>query len=268
MTIELTPDHRYTVISADAHAGGDIPDYRPYLASSWHDEFDSWAASYVNPYADLLAPTAYRSWDSDRRLAENEADGIVAEVIFPNTVPPVLRGGQSARPAPHRGRLRPPVGRAPGPQPVARRLLRQGAGPAGRGGPDLRQRHRRRGGRGAVGGRAHPSVRRDPPAPHRPGLGAARPVGGLLRAAVGGLRGARHGGQHPRRRRPARLRRRRGGPRHHAGRAPLVLAPLGLAPHLRGRVGAPSVAAGRADRAGAGVAAARASRRSTGSTAG
>ena len=36
----------------------------------------AWAASYVNPYADLLAPTAYRSWDSDRRLAENEADGI------------------------------------------------------------------------------------------------------------------------------------------------------------------------------------------------
>ncbi|HEX7443549.1 MAG TPA: amidohydrolase, partial [Acidimicrobiales bacterium] len=93
MTIELTPDHRYTVISADAHAGGDIPDYRPYLAASWHGEFDSWAASYVNPFADLLAPTAYRSWDSDRRLAENEADGIVAEVIFPNTVPPFFEEG-------------------------------------------------------------------------------------------------------------------------------------------------------------------------------
>lgn len=88
MTTQLSADHRYTVISADAHAGGDIPEYRDYLASSWHDEFDAWADSYVNPFADLVAPIAYRSWDSERRLAENEADGITAEVIFPNTVPP------------------------------------------------------------------------------------------------------------------------------------------------------------------------------------
>ncbi len=93
MTDELAPDSRYTVISADAHAGGDIYDYRPYLASRWHDEFDTWAAAYVNPYADLQAPTAYRSWDSDRRLAENDADGIAAEVLFPNTVPPFFEEG-------------------------------------------------------------------------------------------------------------------------------------------------------------------------------
>jgi predicted TIM-barrel fold metal-dependent hydrolase len=86
-------DRRYTVISADAHAGADIPEYRPYLASRWHDEFDAWAGTYVNPFADLLAPTAYRSWDSDRRLAENEADGITAEVLFPNTVPPFFEEG-------------------------------------------------------------------------------------------------------------------------------------------------------------------------------
>ncbi|HUA95330.1 MAG TPA: amidohydrolase family protein [Acidimicrobiales bacterium] len=87
------PDRRYTIISADAHAGGDIQDYRPYLASAWHDEFDAWAAGYVNPFADLLAPTAYRSWDSERRLAENEADGIAAEVLFPNSVPPFFEEG-------------------------------------------------------------------------------------------------------------------------------------------------------------------------------
>jgi len=87
----MTP--RYTIVSADGHAGGDIGDYRPYLASRWHDEFDAWAAAYVNPFADLLAPTAYRSWDSDRRLAEHEADGVVAEVIYPNTVPPFFQQG-------------------------------------------------------------------------------------------------------------------------------------------------------------------------------
>ncbi|MGO8872875.1 MAG: amidohydrolase family protein [Acidimicrobiales bacterium] len=93
MTTEFASDHRYTIISADAHAGADIADYRPYLASRWHREFDEWAGSYVNPFADLLAPTAYRNWDSDRRLAEMEADGITAEVIFPNTVPPFFEEG-------------------------------------------------------------------------------------------------------------------------------------------------------------------------------
>ena len=47
----------------------------------------------MNPYADLIAPIAYRSWDSDRRLAETEADGIAAEVLFPNTVPPFFAEG-------------------------------------------------------------------------------------------------------------------------------------------------------------------------------
>ncbi len=90
---ELGPDRRYTIISADAHAGGDLTDYRPYLASRWHSSFDAWAETYVNPFADLRAPTAYRSWDSERRLAENDADGITAEVIFPNTVPPFFEEG-------------------------------------------------------------------------------------------------------------------------------------------------------------------------------
>jgi predicted TIM-barrel fold metal-dependent hydrolase len=90
---------RYTIISADGHAGGDVADYRPYLPSRWHDEFDAWAASYVNPFADLLAPTAYKNWDSERRLAETESDGIAAEVLFPNTVPPFFQeSGLSATP--------------------------------------------------------------------------------------------------------------------------------------------------------------------------
>ena len=79
---------RYTIVSADGHAGADLLDYKPYLASSFHADFDRWAEMYVNPYADLLAPVAYRSWDSERRLTETESDGIVAEVLFPNTVPP------------------------------------------------------------------------------------------------------------------------------------------------------------------------------------
>jgi predicted TIM-barrel fold metal-dependent hydrolase len=81
-------DERYTVISADCHGGGDIADYRPYLERRLLDEFDAWCADFANPYDDLRDADAYRNWDSDRRLAELEADGVVAEVIFPNTVPP------------------------------------------------------------------------------------------------------------------------------------------------------------------------------------
>ena len=92
-TAPLEATDRYTVLSVDGHAGADLQAYRPYLASRWHDEFDAWAAAYQNPFADLLAPTAYRNWDSDRRLAETESNGVVGEVLFPNTVPPFFAQG-------------------------------------------------------------------------------------------------------------------------------------------------------------------------------
>lgn len=79
---------RYIVISADCHAGGDIPDYRPYLESEWHEDFDSWASSYENPHEDLRGDLGPRNWDSARRLRDLEADGQAAEIIYPNTIPP------------------------------------------------------------------------------------------------------------------------------------------------------------------------------------
>ncbi|MDX3768082.1 MULTISPECIES: amidohydrolase family protein [unclassified Streptomyces] len=91
---------RYTVISADCHAGADLLDYKPYLEARYHEDFDAWAATYVNPYADLLADTADRNWNSARRLAELAADGIVAEVVFPNTVPPFFPSASLMAPAP------------------------------------------------------------------------------------------------------------------------------------------------------------------------
>ncbi|WJV49617.1 amidohydrolase family protein [Streptomyces flavofungini] len=97
-----TGTDRYTVISADCHAGADLLDYRPYLETRHHDAFDAWAATYVNPYEDLLADTADRNWNSERRLAELEADGIVAEVVFPNTIPPFFPSASLMAPAPTR----------------------------------------------------------------------------------------------------------------------------------------------------------------------
>jgi hypothetical protein len=53
--VELAPDYHYVVISSDSHAGADILDYKPYLESKWHDEFDAWAAAYGNPW-DFVDP--------------------------------------------------------------------------------------------------------------------------------------------------------------------------------------------------------------------
>jgi predicted TIM-barrel fold metal-dependent hydrolase len=79
---------RYTVISSDCHAGADLADYRPYLETRWHEEFDRWLQGYENPFRDLTAPDANRNWDNGVRQAALEADGIVGEVIYPNTIPP------------------------------------------------------------------------------------------------------------------------------------------------------------------------------------
>jgi predicted TIM-barrel fold metal-dependent hydrolase len=90
---------RYVVVSADGHAGNEMLAYRDYLEHRHLDDFDAWAADYQVPYPDLAGPDASRNWDSDRRLAETEADGIVAEVLFPNTVPPFFpRSTLTARP--------------------------------------------------------------------------------------------------------------------------------------------------------------------------
>ncbi|MFF7243668.1 amidohydrolase family protein [Embleya sp. NPDC008237] len=85
-----TGDHpeRYTVISADCHGGGEIHGYRDYLPARLHAEFDAWVSGYEIPYEDLKGDLGPRNWDSDRRMRDLEADGVVAEVIFPNTVPP------------------------------------------------------------------------------------------------------------------------------------------------------------------------------------
>lgn len=96
-------DDRYVVISADCHGGGDIGDYRAYLPRRWHEEFDAWASAYQVPYEDMKGPQGYRNWDSARRCAELEADGVVAEVVFPNTVPPFFPKASLAEQPPPAG---------------------------------------------------------------------------------------------------------------------------------------------------------------------
>jgi hypothetical protein len=75
---------RYIVVSADGHAGAELPAYREYLERRYRDDFDAWVSGFQNPFSDLRRPDAERNWDSQRRQRELEADGVVGEVLFPN----------------------------------------------------------------------------------------------------------------------------------------------------------------------------------------
>jgi predicted TIM-barrel fold metal-dependent hydrolase len=86
-TIEGANGH-YTIVSADCHAGGSHSQYREYLEERYLEDFDAWRGEYRNPFRDLGDTRRYRNWDDDMRNTQEEADGVVGEVVFPNTVPP------------------------------------------------------------------------------------------------------------------------------------------------------------------------------------
>lgn len=99
-------DH-HIVISADTHCGADMRAYKPYLEAKYHDDFDVWADAMDEAAAKTEAlfagsgrstrnvgvdgdPVldADRNYSSERRLSEQQEDGVVASVLFPNTQPP------------------------------------------------------------------------------------------------------------------------------------------------------------------------------------
>ncbi len=105
----------YVVISADGHCGAALRDYRPYLESRYHDEFDAWADTYADGWAAIEAGPDGRkvgaasfddsyNWDSAARLARLEAEGVVGEVLFPNTAPPFYPSGAITAPGPRSAR--------------------------------------------------------------------------------------------------------------------------------------------------------------------
>jgi predicted TIM-barrel fold metal-dependent hydrolase len=87
---------RLVLISSDTHCGGAVYDYRPYLDSRWHEEFDQWARNFSPPTGLTIvnehAPESL-NWDSDARLALMDEQGITGEVLFPNTTPPFFENG-------------------------------------------------------------------------------------------------------------------------------------------------------------------------------
>jgi predicted TIM-barrel fold metal-dependent hydrolase len=93
MATTTTASSHYTIISADTHAGANHETYREYLDSAYLEDFDAWRGKYKNPWKDLRDTNLrVRNWDDDRRDADQLADGVVGEVIFPNTVPPFYPG--------------------------------------------------------------------------------------------------------------------------------------------------------------------------------
>jgi predicted TIM-barrel fold metal-dependent hydrolase len=116
-TVETNqPGRPYVLISSDGHAGADLRDYKQYLAKDLHEEFDAWAAGFTEPWADyddeladldddnirigVASAGSIYNWDSDKRQAHLEEQGIAAEVLFPNTVPPFYPSSAITSPSP------------------------------------------------------------------------------------------------------------------------------------------------------------------------
>ena len=84
-----TPEEPYVVITADTHAGNSIDGYREYLDPAFREDFDAWRGTSQSRSKKHSDPKRkLRNWDTEIRRSELKQDGVVGEVIFPNTVPP------------------------------------------------------------------------------------------------------------------------------------------------------------------------------------
>ncbi len=78
----------YLLITADTHAGGSHAQYREYLDPSYRERFDEWRGGYRNPSQEHYGRKKMRNWDYEIRTRDQNSQGVVGEVVFPNTVPP------------------------------------------------------------------------------------------------------------------------------------------------------------------------------------
>ena len=78
----------YILITADTHAGGSHAQYREYLDPRWREVFDEWRGGYRNPSQQHYGSKKLRNWDFEVRSTDQNSQGVVGEVVYPNTVPP------------------------------------------------------------------------------------------------------------------------------------------------------------------------------------
>jgi predicted TIM-barrel fold metal-dependent hydrolase len=83
---------RLGIISVDGHVRASRDIYRDYFEQKYLDEYDAWVADQERqglPDAGGLKPglEVECQWDSEHRLRALEAEGVVAEVLFPNGLP-------------------------------------------------------------------------------------------------------------------------------------------------------------------------------------
>ena len=88
MSPEASESEPYVLISADCHAGARIDGYRDYLEQKYLDRFDEWRSQYRNPSRSHLARKKDKTWGGEERVRDLESQGVVAEVLYPNNVPP------------------------------------------------------------------------------------------------------------------------------------------------------------------------------------
>jgi len=81
----------YILITADTHAGGSHAQYREYLDPEYREKFDDWRGGYKNPSQEHYGSKKMRNWDLEIRTNDQNSQGVVGEVVFPNTVPPFFR---------------------------------------------------------------------------------------------------------------------------------------------------------------------------------
>ncbi|MGB5809364.1 MAG: amidohydrolase family protein [Polyangiales bacterium] len=90
----------YTIITADSHAGANIATYREYLDEKHRALFDEWRGTYRNPQRKHVGSKKAKNWDDEIRLRDMDKEGVAAEVLFPNTVPPFFRTSALIAPNP------------------------------------------------------------------------------------------------------------------------------------------------------------------------
>jgi predicted TIM-barrel fold metal-dependent hydrolase len=94
----MSLDEKYVIISADAHAGLPCEEYRPYLDARYYGAFDEFLAErqanrdeqmklnydYITNWETEHQEGLRGAFDAEQRDKEMDADGVSAEVIFPD----------------------------------------------------------------------------------------------------------------------------------------------------------------------------------------